>query len=217
MSIDFSLTKCLDPTDYVELIPELVEVDKQPLHPDQHTHRRWEYAMALRAHSDWRRVLGHHPVIMNPLALDIGGGGSYLSTMMDRRGLNCHIIDPTVNFGLEKVAAKKPPIRASIITCTSTIEHVENLEDFLIHLDSVVAPRGLLFLTSDIWGKPSETPDTAHFHWMRKRIFTPETWEHVAKAFAEQFKYRLLGGVDWSYKGDQVYDYSFCSLAMTKG
>lgn len=224
----FPLTKCLHPDDYKELEVELAEVNKYGLQStDQHPYRKWEYAMALRAHSVWR--VGHrHPVLMNPMALDIGGAGSPLVKLLNDRELSAYVIDPAENYSLEKVAEKKPLIKASVVTCTSTVEHVENLDAFLPHLAGVVASKGLLFITSDIWGESPSEPDKAHFHWMRKRIFTPESWWELAKKLEDTYGFKILGAVDLRFHREGIlnnqpvensanWGYSFASMALVKG
>ena len=201
------LTKTLHAEDYLILEPELRVVDTHfEAASPQHPQRRWEYAMALRAVSVWggdgRRTM------------DVGGAGSPLYLMLEERDFHTVIVDPKVSHALQAAAEAK--LTADFVTCISTIEHVEDFFPFLDGLAQVTKPGGVLFLTVDIWDPPVEsTRDTAHFHWMRERIFTPKTWRMTA----EQLKtkgFRFLGEQDWEYHGNQVYNYSFASIALIK-
>ncbi len=105
-----------------------------------------------------------------------------------------------------------------VVTCISVLEHVPDLDNFVNHLVRVTAPGGLLFLTMDIWGEPAHVPDKAHWHWMRKRIFSVDGWKGLAEtAYLNGF--RLLGDADWDYHDATLenWGYSLCSLALVKG
>ncbi|KKL90715.1 hypothetical protein LCGC14_1901940 [marine sediment metagenome] len=201
------LTKTLDPEDYHLLGPELYVVDRFfSKESEQHPHRRWEYAMALRAARLWGE---EHP---GRIALDVGGAGSPLVHMLDHEGFLPLVIDPKENANLEDTLDWSK-CYANFVTCISTLEHVRDFFPFLEALGKVVEPGGVLFLTMDIWGQ--EAPDSAHFHWMRERIFTPKTWTMTAQQLLVK-GFSFLGEQDWEYHGDQVYDYSFASLALVK-
>ena len=100
-----------------------------------------------------------------------------------------------------------------ILTCISVIEHVEEVRKFFRACHMLLKPGGLLFLTTDYWD--AEGDDTAHFHWMRKRIYNDERMRTLLGGLRE-LGYASLGQADWSYKGPQVYDYSIASAAMVK-
>lgn len=202
------LSKTLDPADYRLLEPEL-KVVNQYWDTTQHEHRRWEYAMALRAISVWQQ--SHHGLIH---AVDVGGGGSPLSKMLNSvLGVSVEVVDPTVNLTLAEHLHSGARL-ADVVTCVSVLEHVEDLSGFLYHLSCLVAPGGLLFLTMDCWNGRGE--DTAHFHWDRKRIFSMKAWRSVS-GNAVQAGFDYLGDTDWLYHGDQLYgSYSFASLALVK-
>jgi hypothetical protein len=206
------LTKCLDPEhDYAELAEKLKVVD-QHFHADseQHPHRKWEYALALRAFDTWLEsrkmptAIGH--------VIDVGGSGSPFHRML---GSSAIVVDPKESDGqdLEGYLQTAPRLSHTVF-CLSVLEHVEDLDQFCYHLSCLVAPGGLLFLTMDCCGCPEHTePETHHFHWMRKRIFTFEQRLNLAFSFKD---FQLLGGADWLYHGDHVYDYAFASLALVK-
>lgn len=201
------LTKTLSPNDYAHLTGPLIVIDRHDMASQTNDHRRWEYAMAsvaVHAHSrDPRRK-----------TLDVGGTGSPLRHILfDGAGLTVQVADPAETIPLEHVAHTY-----DVVTCVSVLEHVPDLYDFCDHLARVVALGGVLFLTMDIWDHPINEPDTAHFSWLRERIFTVESWKDLAEIF---FKagFRLHGEADWNYYGDALFPlgYSLCSLSLVKG
>lgn len=175
----------------------------------QHEARRWEYAMALEAFRDWR-VRQLRPAAHGHF-YDVGGAGSPFYLMVP----GTFTIDPAVNVDLQTFVGTNA-LLADAVFCISVIEHVDDLDEFLYHLSCLVAPGGLLFLTTDF--QPDEGPDDKHFHWMRKRIFTPfslgaATGELILRDFTplgDSADYRWHGPIepDWGY--------SFASLALVK-
>jgi cyclopropane fatty-acyl-phospholipid synthase-like methyltransferase len=93
------------------------------------------------------------------------------------------------------------------------IEHVEEIRKFFRACHMLLKPGGLLFLTTDYWD--AEGDDTAHFHWMRKRIYNAERMRKLQGDLRE-LGYASFGQADWAYHGPQVYDYAVCSTAMVK-
>lgn len=200
-----AFTKTLDPVpDYEALAPELLTVDAVGL-GEQHPHRRWEYALALRT------LAVHEPRRAYYYVLDVGGAGSAFAQMIAKQDPDviCEIIDPRVNHGIEEWTGG--PVNA--ITAISTIEHVRDESAFLRAIAWTLAPGGLCFLTMDCWN--GGLADTAHFSWMRERIYTPERWQALS-SFLQDLGCRPFGQVDWAYHGDHVYDYTFASLAVVK-
>lgn len=212
-----ALTKSFEPADLIALEEELLlEVDPHfEREQRQSEFRRWEYAMALRALTDFGGTLPRHPVI-----LDVGGNGSPFQHML---GEPVIVVDPSLPAGQSiETYARKVELEyldyhpAHAVFCISTIEHVPyaGLPSFFKALAAVLRPGGLLFLTTDCWGLSG--PDTAHFHWMRERIYTMNEWRFVAASF-EALGFTFLGDQDWDYHGDSVNgSYSFCCLAMVK-
>lgn len=209
------LTKTADERDYVELAEELKIVD---LHfnaaSPQHPMRRWEYAMALRAQALWYdkgSALPQGPII------DVGGAGSPFWRMVNYYA--CKVVDPLENVDLAEHLRLGAGL-ASEVFCLSVIEHVpdDDVDRFIYHLSSLVAPGGLLFLTMDACDHDRhalDVPDPHHFSWMRSRIYGPRARYELALQFIGHH-FMPLGEIDRAYHGPTVYDYTFCSLALIK-
>lgn len=202
-----SLTKWLDPADYQQ--PDLQEslriVDLVGI-PGQHEHRRWEYALALRA------------IQQAPpgLVLDVGGAGSSFADIV-RQGTDrfVYVIDPQLPSGPLAIWRHEIGVTAPVVTCLSVLEHLSSAEfpGFLQDLRACVQRHGILFLTLD--AALEEGPDTHHFSWMRTRIFSPSTWGDLRAQFL-QHGFEDLAGVDAELHPPAVYDYSFATLAFRR-
>lgn len=213
------LAKTLDMNDYraPELASALQIVDCD-FHREmpQHHQRRWEYAMALRAMGDWCELTARGSRRRPQNIYDIGGAGSPFRHMMD--GIS--VIDPSEpdGFTLEQFATAGTELSDAVF-CLSVLEHIKEseLERFLYHLSSLVAPGGLLFLTADYTEDVLDEPhDTYHFHWMREQIFTASTWgSRVVVPFLLR-DFLPFGVSDWTTHGPQVYDYTFVAQALIK-
>jgi len=207
------LTKTCDPEDLLGLLaPQALLVDQVPL-GGQHPMRRWEYALALEALTEhWATAMWNGQIQPAYGLLDVGGAGSPFSQIVDQiPGLACEVIDPKLNMDIEAFA---PMSEADAVVAISTIEHVRHPTPFLRAIHRALRPGGLLFLTMDCWN--CEGPDTAHFHWMRERIYNKASWQDLAKHATMHLGFRRFGTADYTYHGDFVYDYSFCSLALVK-
>lgn len=202
--------------DLPELAEELLIVDEHfTKASSQSEHRRWEYAMALRALEIW----GLEPAV----AYDVGGAGSPFQHMV-----NVQVIDPHLNMSLSDYMAGNP-ILADAVFCLSVLEHVDDLDRFLYHLSCLVAPGGLLFLTVDCCGcglagqgvLHASTQDPHHFNSMRERIFTPTLWWGLLET-VKLYNFTPLGEEDFDHYAPRLYGgatdpgYSFASLALVK-
>jgi len=136
----------------------------------------------------------------------VGGAGSPFHRMV---GGSAIVVDPKEGMDLAAYLDTAPRLSHAVF-CLSVLEHVDDLDRFCYHLGCLVAPGGLLFLTMD---HGTDLPDQYHFHWDRKRIFDTKAWEQIREKCGE---FELFGGRDRTYHGNQVYDFSICSLAMVK-
>lgn len=205
----------------------------------QHPARIWEYAQALRVMIDL-------PARAR-LLLDVGGAGSPLPWIVaSRQRQPMQIVDPEFNgivlgdtshypaAAVHKAAVLSPLRgRADFISCISVIEHVEDEEAFLRDLVELLAPGGVLFLTTD-YVEDAPDGDVFQFRWMRKRIYTRASWfgEVPADRAEEVRELRLhesvrvrvcnlgceiFGGYDTAYHGPiPDLGYSFASLCVRK-
>lgn len=201
---DLPLTKTLQREDFAALPPELEIVRRQSLAGQTPEARDWEYALALRAFAEWGGKATHRVV-------DVGGAGSPFWRMLGVD--NVFVVDPHQGMDLATYLGTNPPL-ADAVFCLSVIEHVPDLDQFLYHLSCLVRPGGLLFLTMDCWG--NDGVDTAHFHWMRERIFSMEAWRDLRSVF-KQHALKPFGGIADTYYGDTLYgSYSIASLCLVK-
>lgn len=202
------LTKVQEASDLIDLAEELAVVDQQSLANQIPEARRWEYAMALRAIYTWDAVEQRYGRLV-----DVGGAGSPFTKMVE--GWHTTVVDPSETMSLEDYVRSNPPL-ADVVTCLSVLEHVEDLETFVYHLSCLVAPGGLLFLTYDCWDQIRVVPDTAHFHWMRKRVFNTAWIASIADGL-RWAGYEYFGDTSFVYPGHSLYgSYSVGSLALLR-
>jgi hypothetical protein len=203
------LTKTWDRADFTELAVELAMVDQslKPDNPNCHDFRRWEYAMALRAQAVW----WDQTRVPSRVAADVGGAGSPFWQMA---GEMTQVIDPQEGWPLDRWVHEQRKMFGQVY-CISVLEHVEDVDQFCYHLSCVTAPGGLLFLTVDFQPE-DDLPDTKMYHWMRRQIFTPDTWRGLIEIFERHDCY-LLGEYDPRYHGPyEALGYSSASIALLK-
>lgn len=192
----------------------------------QHHARRWEYAMGLCVLAMWR-ACGYRSPLQGLLALDVGGAGSPFPHMLSVAGLPAIVVDPVVpaddpasaipnTIEQYSLAGSAPP-HVDAIFSISTIEHVEDPVRFLQACAQVLLPGGLLFITTDAWDKGITEPDAAHWHWLRERIYCPESLEHLVVVL-QGMGMALLGEKDFTWRGAVLdnWGYSFASITMVK-
>jgi hypothetical protein len=212
-------------------------VQHRDLLDGQHEARRWEYGMALEAIGRW--WLGQPDyTTRDPLQiLDAGGASSNFWKALteftsepilrvDPLFVGQHAIGQQAMFvgDLAQFAGgwSRALDQMDIITSISVIEHIRDvaapgtktpLTLFLEAAHRILCPGGLLVLTTDYWN--AEGPDTAHFHWMRERIYNPDSLRRL-EARCHKIGFTTFGGVDRTWHGPQLYDYAMASLVLTK-
>jgi hypothetical protein len=205
------LSRTLDPADYDRFTEELKVVDGYSL-DGQHPHRRWEYGLALHAIWRWRQRPGTRLDREDPI-YDVGGAGTPFHHMLTEWTLgDVDVIDPTLNRTVERYAVAGAAL-ADVVTCISVIEHVKDVDRFLYALSCLVAPGGLVIITMDYWNRCGA--DTAENRDSRQRIYCPKTYAQLRNA-CTPLHLTTFGGVDPSWHGAQVWDYTFASLVLEK-
>jgi SAM-dependent methyltransferase len=179
-----------------------------------HDARYWEYALGLRVFLQSGATS----------VLDVGGGGALFSPLVAKCGAAVTQIDPGDFSGI--VAAESRVIEVPIgfaisdtfgwndgpydmVACLSVIEHVPDHELFFHKLCTLVKHKGVLFLTTDF--HPSgQAQVEGHL-----RTYNQDSLESLVKK-AARHKMKPLGKPNWSYFGQHVYQYNFCSLALKR-
>lgn len=214
--------------DAEQLGPYLSAVDAHPeALQGQHAIRRWEYAMALYAIDAWNAA--QHDQRAPFQICDVGGAGSnFWQVLAGVTSEDIIVVDDrleslpagqvlgvrgTVEEAAEGVSPLVGPGRFDLLTCISVIEHVDEVRKFCRACHTLLKPGGLFFLTMDYWD--AEGPDTAHYHWMRTRIYNRDRVTRLREE-CRTLGFRRMGQADWAYHGPQLYDYSICSLALLK-
>lgn len=181
----------------------------------EHEHRKWEYGMALRF------------LLQNNVktVLDVGGGGSIFSPLLSMYGFEVTQLD--AGYGEKEVEYQNQFLKNKIkftygdfskdqklgkydaVVSISTIEHVENDEDFFNNL--LKHSKNLVFFTTDF--HPSGKPFSgAHLRTYNKDSLA----KLVFNSKNVTFRFPNLVLPTFVYTGDYVYDYSFASVALVK-
>jgi SAM-dependent methyltransferase len=212
-----TLCKTLDPADYGLLSPELAVVDNAirltaGVGVLNHPHRRWEYAIALRALSGFADTV-----------IDVGGGGYVLSAALALAGRNvtgaetdpahgplfaqaASMVGRPINFLV--AAMESLPGTWGAVVSVSVIEHAADDAAFFRAACNAVKPGGLLVLTTD-FAESGGAPVCPHH---------VRTYDGAAMLRLYQTPgFRPIGGTDYSDRGGPVNGYNFCSLVLWKG
>lgn len=225
------LTKFLDPQDYHDLtlfraVKDLMgyrtvlELDFLMTTPVCHEHRWWEWGLACVAATQaqsWGRVLEitHGPSMITPaLVADVPRPEAYL---WDAHGPDLDANHARCRGYATSLQGLPVDITFDFIACVSVLEHVRNGHLMAVHLRDLLALGGVLFLTVDA---AALEPDIYQFHDMRANIYTPASWKLVSDMLCHHEaggrQYELVGGSDFTWRGRQVHDYSFASLALRR-
>jgi SAM-dependent methyltransferase len=201
-----------------------------------HPARYWEYGSALNALQAWRGNPADNKDMSNIKILDVGAGvgllGPTLALVYNALVLE---IDPDMLCDYREhrasVVAALAEIRSSgniicykrdffseqepsdVIFCISTVEHVDNELLFWRDLAASVKPGGLLFMTMDV------VPDRSRsytFDNLRKTNYDVAMIKQRVEMLQNECGMHLLDDADFTYYGNEVYDYSFFSVCMTR-
>lgn len=222
-----TLSKVLDVEDHVDEmshIDSMVQIMTGVASRFEHPQRRWEYGIALYA----IRQNGGKQV------LDVGGGGSVFAPAAEWPdvGLEVTQVDPgDCSRWLQDQRARLGNFTDHVhlsyvqkdffeyegdklydaVTCLSVIEHVGKHNAFVKRLAEFVKPGGLLVITTDFHPSGKAKVD-GHI-----RTYNKRSMSGMATAL-KKLGFEFFGSrPDWSYNGDNVNNYSFASLVMSKG
>jgi hypothetical protein len=198
------LSRTLDVADYVALRDELHYVTEQNI--AQAEARRWEYALALHAIGRWAES---YPLRRWAAPVYHIGQPEPQGPSLLYKATECEtvVIDPVQ---LDDIDGR--PL-APVVTALSVLQSVVNPEAVLYYCSCLLAPGGLLILTFPFWNRCGA--DTAVGHEHRRRIYCPKEYT-VLRAQAATYLLTAFGGVDTTWHGTQVHDYSLASLVLEK-
>jgi SAM-dependent methyltransferase len=243
-------SKVMQPSDYKELSTELKIVDRVAYlcggwDPVQHTHRRWEYAMMMKAYFAWLTVYQEQENNRRSCRVADHGCGIGLSpALMLYASNSVQMYEPWV-YGDEthKVTATLRQLHQHIpfhqegwelirrplcelididknvfdvALCISTLEHIGEYQRAWRDLLSTVKPGGLVFITTDF--AEDEEDHYANANLRAGKMFTGKTYDELFHIGQDE-GFMLLGGVaDWIWQEEcrMVNDSGFASLAMVR-
>jgi hypothetical protein len=197
-----------------------------------HEHRFWEYGSAIQTMFD---TFGSESLQRDKTVLDVGAGWSPLGPAL---ALCCGCLvtecEPDVGCRTSRVACNRflekkkkvpinsldlglsnlPPYQYDAVFCISVMEHVKQKEErqAWVELAKRVRPGGLLFMTVDCvqeLGKPYT------FDNLRETNYTTQMLE-VRVDIIKSLGLVPMGIPDYTYRGAQVFDYTFFRLGFLK-
>jgi 2-polyprenyl-3-methyl-5-hydroxy-6-metoxy-1,4-benzoquinol methylase len=218
-----TLSKTLDVGDYSQLedVTTMVNLLHKHgiVHRFEHTHRRWEYGMTLKA------ILSLTQPVKS--ILDVGGGGSVFAPwatlntkaivtqvdpgdITDWIGKQFGLLGRPTEFHQEDFLRWDDDRKFDAVTCLSVIEHVPHDIEFFSKLLDKVADGGLLCLTTDF--HPSGQALVGG-HIRTYNADSMKTFMDIA--FLNGFT-PFLGEPDYSKFTVEVNSYTFASLMLRK-
>lgn len=240
------LSKTMRMSDFDELKPQLAEVDAVLAVLNggdraQHSLRRWEYAMALKAFNRWnpkneQRSISDHGCctgMFGPMMVSLGhdvlsyevwawGHQEEFATWQFeevlRRGATGSYA--WLHRPLGQLTEEDNGVDAAY--CISTMEHIPNFEVAFRQMAKTVNPGGMLFMTSD-------SAQDEHDHYIANNVragtmFNRGIYEKIA-GWGREEGFKLMGdSSDWSWdESCQLIPaprtqggYGFACLAMEK-
>jgi SAM-dependent methyltransferase len=236
----FSRTMRLDDYNYLteeSLLMQQIVNAIQMWYPAQHQHRRWEYALALKA---FKQVFGEQKGLT---VTDHGCGAGFLSPMMYWLGQNvwmyeCWTMGSAEQYMMEQMRRvgvhrgqdagtyemRTRPLGELVEAdggvdaafCISTLEHIGEYQKAFRDLLNTVKPGGLLGLTTDF--AEHELDDYQYAGLRAGKMFTEKTYLEL-EAIGEENGFELLGGAadwGWSEENRLVNNYGFAALFMVR-
>lgn len=214
-------SKTLDVADYnlmsehihIQNIKNLIGVG---LFANDHPHRMWEYGLVLNA---LRKV--------NVVSiLDVGGNGSAFAPSAAWLDMDVLQVDPAASGNL--VAQQSAKISKPLsylqkdfleydtdrsfdaVVCLSVLEHIPDDVAFFKKLLSFVRVGGLFAITVDFH------PSGVGMHQGHHRTYNEQAMQEFLR-IAREGGFELFGeGCDYTYRGEDVYTYTFASLVLKK-
>jgi hypothetical protein len=198
------LSRTLDLGDYVQLRSELHYAEEH--HIPAEGGRRWEYALALHALGRWSEAFPLRKWVapIYQIGRPEPQGPSLLHHATE---CDAQVVDPT------QLAEMTGQRLSPLVVALSVIDAVRNDAEFLYYCSCLLAPGGLLVLTFPFWQRCGA--DTAVGHNDRFRIYCPKLYQAL-RAQAAEYLLSPFGGVDPTWHGPQVHDYTLASLVLEK-
>lgn len=204
-----------------------------------HEHRRWEYASIYQQLTELLMEPFAPFDTLGPPGkriLDTGSGGSHFPVFLARQGWDVTVSDsmaygetreafvnpqvagtgvtmPCVVAAVEDLPASFPVESFDVTMCISVIEHVDAAfyTRALRSLCRVTKPGGYLFMTSDYFRDEMQA-DASPFRGCQHTAMTAQRVQEIP----DLIPVRFVGGVDLTYRGDFVNNYSFVNMAFQK-
>ena len=230
-----NFNKTLDPADYAFLQPEMIwfsnvmaRLTSKGLSTAlNHTHRRWEYGFAKRLVDQQAKL--HNRALK---IIDVGSGSSTLGIGLRLTGhevwetdsaaygdpvgeliRQCQAFNVEIPY-VRQPAEAMPEIKSDfydVTLCISVMEHVDKKleKQAWLELKRITQPGGVIFCTMDF--NPDPNIDTP-FRSIQQTIYHEA---HLREVLG-WLECEPISEPDWSYHGDQVNNYSFCSLGVRK-
>ncbi len=184
-------------------------------HRMEHEHRAWEYGIVLNA---LRRYDCH-------TVLDVGGGGSVFGAAAANLGMKVLQVDPgnvgqwierqkmavgkVAEMGFEQIDFMEyEGEKADAVVCISTLEHIPDDVTFFDKLLDYA--KRVVAITVD-FSHDGQKKSDGHI-----RTYGEQQMQDMIDRAADKGFFPAGGKVDYSHRGNYVYDYNFASLVLVK-
>lgn len=180
--------------------------------------RWWEYSSAIM-------LMDHRH---GKSVLNVGGGWDILTPALADIGFHVTECEPDVQCRIYREFTKQqscgtitilpntiealPIDKYDAVFCISVLEHVQHEKEAWANLATRVDDGGILFITTDCMPRVGKG---FVFDNLRMTNYTLDVLEQRVNMMAE-FGLKPIGKVDYTYHGDQVYDYTFFRAGFIK-